>query len=138
MCKQKGERVAPHRATQSKAKKGMTQNYYRNEYTAEQWAALIDKAHELGCAVNWSKYGNIAEIDSTAKESAMMQTAGTRQYWADVIHGLIADAARKRWGVYTEGVEKVRAWFNSEDRAQEYARECESHEGTPHAVRCNF
>lgn len=116
----------------------MTKNYYRNEYTAEQWAALIDKAHELGCVVNWSKYGNIAEIDSTAKESAMMQTAGTRQYWVDVIHGLIADAARKRWGVYTEGVAKVRAWFNSEDRAEQYRQECESHEGTPHAVRCNF
>lgn len=116
----------------------MTLNYYRNEYTAEQWAALIDKAHELGCVVNWSKYGNIAEIDSTAKESAMMQTAGTRQYWADVIHGLIADAARKRWGVYTEGVAKVRAWFNSEDRAEQYRQECEHYEGTPHAVRCNF
>lgn len=116
----------------------MTHNYYRNEYTAEQWAALIDKAHELGCAVNWSKYGNIAEIDSTAKESAMMQTAGTRQYWADVIHGFIEDAARKRWGVYTEGVEKVRAWFNSEDRAEQYRQECEHYEGRTHFVRCNF
>ncbi len=70
----------------------MTMNYYRSEYTALQWAALIDKAHELGCVVNWSKYGNIAEIDSTEKESAMMQTAGTRQYWAAAIHGLIASA----------------------------------------------
>ena len=67
-----------------------------------------------------------------------MQTAGTRQYWADVIHSLITDAARRRWGVYTEGVEKVRAWFNSDERAQEYARECESHEGVPHLIRCNF
>lgn len=116
----------------------MKLNYYRNEYTADQWAALIDKAHDLGCVVNWSKYGNIAEIDSTAKETAMMQTAGTRQYWAETIHGLIIAATQKRWGVYTEGVAKVRAWFDCEERAHEFAMACEAHEGTPHAVRCNF
>lgn len=86
----------------------MTKNYYRNEYTAEQWAALIDKAHDLGCVVNWSKYGNIAEIDSAAKESAMMQTAGTRQYWADAIHGLISDAARAIGGDYSRPYDERR------------------------------
>lgn len=116
----------------------MTKNYYKNEYSLKQWAALIDKAHELGCVVAYSKYGNIAVIDSTAKESIMMKTSGTRQYWADAIHGLIADATKIRWAVYTEGVAKARAWFNSKQRAEQYKSECEYYDKIPHKVVRNF
>ena len=41
----------------------MTKNYYRKEYSEQQWIALIDKAIEFGCKIEYSKYGNIAEIN---------------------------------------------------------------------------
>lgn len=52
----------------------MTKNYYRSEYSDKQWKALIDKATELGCQITYSKYGNIVTIDSTDRESSIMET----------------------------------------------------------------
>ena len=76
----------------------MTKTYYMNEYTRAQWRALIDKAAELNLPVTYSKYGDMATIDSTALETALMshpRTIGTlRQEWAESIHGMIQDAAR--------------------------------------------
>ena len=76
----------------------MTKNYYRDEYTKQQWIALIDKAIECGCKIEYSKYGNIAEIDSTDVENILMEilphSIGTsRGVWAEQIHRTIQDAA---------------------------------------------
>ena len=76
----------------------MTKNYYRDEYTKQQWIALIDKAIEFGCKIEYSKYGNIAEINSTDLETALIKnfpnSIGTsRGVWAKKIHGRIQDAA---------------------------------------------
>lgn len=78
----------------------MTKNYYRDEYTKQQWIALIDKAIEFGCKIEYSKYGNIAEIDSTDVESLLMKNLPTnvffgisRDGWAKKIHGRIQDSA---------------------------------------------
>ena len=78
----------------------MTKNYYRNEYTEQQWIALINKAIEFGCKVTYSIYGNIAEIDSTDLEIAIIienpnHTNTSRGVWADEIHGQIQDAAER-------------------------------------------
>lgn len=51
----------------------MTKNYYRSEYSDEQWKALIDKATELGCQITYSEYGNIVTIDSTDQESTNLK-----------------------------------------------------------------
>ena len=78
----------------------MTKNYYRDEYTKQQWIALIDKAIKFGCKIEYSKYGNIAEIDSTDVENLLMEilphSIGTsRGIWAEQIHGRIQDAAER-------------------------------------------
>ena len=52
----------------------MVKTYYRNEYTEKQWKALIDKAAELGCQVTYGRYGDRAEIDSTDRENAVLQS----------------------------------------------------------------
>lgn len=78
----------------------MTKNYYRDEYTKQQWIALIDEAIKIGCKIEYSKYGNIAEIDSTDVENTLMKNLSTnvffgisRDGWAKKIHGRIQDAA---------------------------------------------
>ena len=116
----------------------MIKNYYRNEYTAESWAGLIDKAHELGCVVTYSKYGNIAEIDSTAKESALIkasQGATSREMWANAIHDAIADGANVwKWCVMDSAGECV-VWYKDEARAKESAREYAKHTGGVYEVK---
>lgn len=68
----------------------MVKTYYRNEYTEKQWKALIDKAAELGCQVTYGRYGDRAEIDSTDRENAVLQSTGksvddcaARSFWAE-------------------------------------------------------
>ena len=78
----------------------MTKNYYRDEYTKQQWIALINKAIEFGCKIEYSKYGNIAEINSTDLEIALIKnfpnSIGTsRGVWAEQIHGQIQDSAER-------------------------------------------
>ena len=78
----------------------MTKNYYRDEYTKQQWIALIDKAIEFGCKIEYSKYGNIAEIDSTDLETIFVEilphSIGTsRGVWAEQIHKTIQDSAER-------------------------------------------
>lgn len=78
----------------------MTKNYYREEYSKQQWIALINKAIEFGCKIEYSIYGNIATIDSTDLETALIRenpnyTNTSRGIWADEIHGRIQDAAER-------------------------------------------
>ena len=79
----------------------MTKNYYRDEYTKQQWIALIDKAIEFGCKIEYSKYGNTVTIDSTDFETILMKnlpntTFGkSRDICADEIHRMIQDAAER-------------------------------------------
>lgn len=78
----------------------MTKNYYRKEYTEQQWIALINKAIEFGCTIEYSKYGNIAEIDSTDLETALIKSSLnsfgiSRDGWAKKIHGRIQDASER-------------------------------------------
>ena len=80
----------------------MTKNYYRDEYTKQQWIALIDKAIECGCKIEYSIYGNIVTIDSTDVENILMKNLPTnvfvgisRDGWAKKIHGRIQDAAER-------------------------------------------
>ena len=70
----------------------MVKTYYRNEYTEKQWKALIDKAVELGCQVTYNKYDDRAEIDSTDRENAILQSTGksvddcaARSFWGQSI-----------------------------------------------------
>ena len=79
----------------------MTKNYYRKEYSEQQWIALIDKAIEFGCKTTYSIYGNIAEIDSTDLETILMKNlpnsmfGKSRDICADEIHRMIQDAAER-------------------------------------------
>lgn len=80
----------------------MKNSYYRSEYSDKQWKALIDKATELGCQITYSKYGNIATIDSTDRESRIIATTGRgeqdRAIWAKRIHSMIQENADlRRW-----------------------------------------
>ena len=133
----RGRGYRPGRVTGTvKTHKAMTKNYYRSEYEPRAWEALIDKAHELGCVVTFSKYGNIAEIDSTDKENALLAGGtGDREFWADNIHRMIEEASRIKWAVFAKGCPVARSWFKSRERAEEYARECEHYEKIAHEVR---
>ena len=76
----------------------MTKNYYRKEYSEQQWIALINKAIEFGCKITYSIYGNIAEIDSTDLETILMKNIPnsifkSRDICAEQIHRMIQDAA---------------------------------------------
>lgn len=85
----------------------MVKTYYRNEYTEKQWKALIDKAAELGCQVTYSRYGDRAEIDSTDRENAVLQSTGksvddcaARSFWAEHIHQMLQESTDlRRWKV---------------------------------------
>ena len=68
----------------------MTNRYYRNEYSDNQWKVLIDNAIAVGCTVSYGRYGNIATIDSTDAETRLCQ--GDEQYrltWAEHIHSYV-------------------------------------------------
>ena len=68
----------------------MTNRYYRNEYSENQWMILIDNAIAVGCTVTLGRYGNTATIDSTDTETRLCQGDETkRQFWADHIHNYI-------------------------------------------------
>lgn len=73
----------------------MTQNFYRSEYTEPQWKALIDYADAIDCKISYSKYGNIATIDSTEVETRCMNNGGRqdRMFWAEKIYECINNAA---------------------------------------------
>lgn len=83
----------------------MTKTYYRNEYTEKQWKALIDKATELGCQVIYGRYGDRAEIDSTALEDKLCKdnpnAIGTvRHEWAEHIHRILQESTDlRKWKV---------------------------------------
>lgn len=85
----------------------MVKTYYRNEYTEKQWKALIDKATELGCQVTYSRYGDRAEIDSTDRENAVLQSTdksvddcAIRSFWAKHIHQMLQESTDLRtWKV---------------------------------------
>ena len=75
----------------------MTNRYYRNEYSENQWMILIDNALKIGCKVEYNKYGNIATIDSTDFETLLCEgNENNRLAWAEHIHNVILrDFARK-------------------------------------------
>ena len=76
----------------------MTNRYYRNEYSENQWMILIDNAIKVGCTViSYGRYGNIATIDSTDAETRLCQGDETkRQFWAETIHnGILNEYVRK-------------------------------------------
>lgn len=88
----------------------MFKTYYRNEYTEKQWKALIDKAAELNCQVTYGRYGDRAEIDSTDRENAVLQSTGksvdncaARSCWAEFIHKKLQESTDLRtWKVQPE------------------------------------
>ena len=68
----------------------MTNRYYKNEYSDNQWIILIDNAIASGCTVKFNKYGNIATIDSTDAENRLCKgNENSRFHWADHIHNYI-------------------------------------------------
>ena len=71
----------------------MTKNYYKHEYTEADWRNLVDRAIELGCNMEYSKYGNILTIDSTDLETRILahtwRGEQDRYIWAERIHELI-------------------------------------------------
>ena len=68
----------------------MTNRYYRNEYTENQWMILVDNAIAVGCTISYNKYATIATIDSTEVETRLCQGDETsRLYWAEHIHNYI-------------------------------------------------
>ena len=75
----------------------MTNRYYRNEYSENQWMILIDNAIKVGCTESYGRYGNIATIDSTDAETRLCQGDETkRQFWAETIHnGILNENVRK-------------------------------------------
>jgi hypothetical protein len=85
----------------------MVKTYYRNEYSDKQWKALIDEAAELGCQVTYGRYGDRAEIDSTDRENAVLQSTGksvddcaARSFWAEHIHQMLQESTDlRRWKV---------------------------------------
>lgn len=85
----------------------MIKTYYRNEYTEKQWKVLIDKAAELGCQVTYGRYGDRAEIDSTDRENAVLQSTNksvgdcrARSFWAEHIHQMLQESTDlRRWKV---------------------------------------
>ena len=92
----------------------MKKTYYRSEYSDKQWKALIDKAAELGCQITYNKYGDRAEIDSTDRENAILQSTGksvddcaARSLWAEHIHQMLQESIDLRtWKVQPESKTK--------------------------------
>ena len=68
----------------------MTNRYYRNEYSENQWMILIDNAIAVGCKISFNKYATIATIDSTEAENRLCQgNENCRLFWANHIHNII-------------------------------------------------
>lgn len=68
----------------------MTKNYYRNEYTDNQWKILVDNSIAVGCKISYNQYGNIANIDSTEVETRLCNgDESARIFWAEHIHSYI-------------------------------------------------
>ena len=79
----------------------MTKVYYKSEYTEKQWKALIDEADNLGCQIEYGKYGDRATIDSTEMETMLIKANNNcnesmRQSWAEHIHIIIQEASDLR------------------------------------------
>ena len=75
----------------------MTNRYYRNEYSENQWMILIDNAIKVGCTVSYGRYGNIATIDSTDAEDRLCQgNEKIRLMWAEHIHNHILNEMVKK------------------------------------------
>ena len=75
----------------------MTNRYYRNEYSENQWMILIDNAIKVGCTVSYGRYGNIATIDSTDAETRLCQgNEKIRLMWAEHIHNHILNEMVKK------------------------------------------
>lgn len=110
----------------------MVKTYYRSEYSDKQWKALIDKAAELGCQVTYGRYGDRAEIDSTDRENAVLQSTNksvddcaARSFWAEHIHQMLQENTDlKRWKVQPKRYRKgyCATTFNNR-RAAEHEQE---------------
>ena len=75
----------------------MTNRYYRNEYSENQWMILIDNAIAVGCTISYNKYANIATIDSTDAETRLCQgNKNLRIKWAEHIHNYILNDMVRR------------------------------------------
>ena len=73
-----------------KTLKIMTNKYYRNEYTENQWMILVDNAIAVGCTISYNKYATIATIDSTEVETRLCKgNENSRLHWAEHIHNYI-------------------------------------------------
>ena len=77
----------------------MVKTYWKSEYNEKQWENVIDKALQLGCAVEYSKYGNTCVIDSTETETRLLaftneqKDSDQRRKWAEHLHERIRKAA---------------------------------------------
>lgn len=103
----------------------MQKTYYRNEYSEKEWGSLVDKAIELGCKIEYNKYGDRLTIDSTEKENALIkQDEGKRIFWAEEIHRIIQDASNISFWVvrpkYKKGFAEYR--YKSKEVAEREAQ----------------
>ena len=75
----------------------MTNRYYRNEYSDNQWIILIDNAIAVGCTISYNKYASVVTIDSTDAETRLCQgNENSRLHWAEHIHNYVLnDMVRK-------------------------------------------
>lgn len=73
--------------------------YFRKEYSDKQWAALLDKAVELGCQVDYCDDHVI--IDSTEIENTLLQSTNlARSYWGEYIHDMLQESTNlRKWKV---------------------------------------
>lgn len=78
VCVSRNISVNLHQIKKPKQTNAMTKRFYRDEYFKPQWKALIDKAHEIGCIVTYSRYGDVATIDSTEVETSLLKNTGKR------------------------------------------------------------
>lgn len=75
----------------------MTNRYYRNEYTENQWKILVDNAIAVGCKISYNKYATIATVDSTEAETLLCKgNEKIRLMWAEHIHNHILNEMVKK------------------------------------------
>lgn len=73
----------------------MTNNYYKDEFTPENWKKAIDLVLSWGCVVSYNKYGNICCVDSTETETRMIDGKEWRRFeWAQHIHDQFVKVAQ--------------------------------------------
>ena len=106
----------------------MKKNYLRSKYTEKQWKALIDQAVELGCQIEYDKYGTTASIDSTELENRLIEDhpscIGTvRNEWGETIHSMIKVSTDLR--VWKVKPKKYRRGYCSTTFKNQYAAENE-------------